>query len=196
MELPILLETFAACFSIDLTAGDIIKLLPVLFAFLFVDFFDTLGTLVGVASRSGIADKNGNFPNMNKALMSDAVATSVGAVFGTSTVTTFVESTTGIASGGRTGLTAVTVAVLFLISIFFASVFVSIPAFAIAPSLIYVGFLMFLDIQKLPFQDDKLFELIPAFICVLAMPLFYSISEGISWGIIVSVFAIVVFKFS
>ena len=127
--------------------------------------------------------KRGRLPAIKPALLSDAVATSVGAIFGTSTTTTFVESSAGVGVGGRTGLTAITTAVLFLVSIFLAPIFTAIPSFATAPALIVVGFLMFSAIADLKFDADNLTDTIPAYICVLAMPLFYSISEGISLGI-------------
>jgi AGZA family xanthine/uracil permease-like MFS transporter len=129
-------------------------------------------------------DEEGRLPNIKPALLSDAIATSAGAVLGTSTTTTFVESASGVAVGGRTGLTALTTGVLFLLSILFAPLFISIPAFATAPALIFVGFLMFEAVTDLVFTDDNLRETIPAYLCILAMPLFYSISEGICFGVI------------
>ena len=156
----------------------------IIFSFLFVDLFDTLGTLIGVSTKAGMLDKNGRLPNIRPALLADAIATSAGAVLGTSTTTTFVESSAGVAAGGRTGLTAMTTAVLFLVSMFFAPVFTAIPAFATAPALIIVGFLMFSNISQLKLNEKNYTSAIPAYLCIIAMPLFYSISEGISIGVI------------
>ena len=156
----------------------------ILCAFLFVDLFDTLGTLVGVSTKAGMLDEEGKLPGIKPALMADAVATTAGAVLGTSTVTTFVESSSGVAAGGRTGLTAVVSGFLFLISTLFAPLFTAIPSFATAPALIMVGFLMFGAISDIKFTDDNMTEAVPAYLCIIAMPLFYSISEGISIGII------------
>ena len=156
----------------------------VMFAFLFVDLFDTLGTLIGVASKADMLDKDGKLPRIRGALLSDAIGTSVGAMLGTSTTTTFVESSAGVAEGGRTGLTAVVTAVLFLISMLFAPIFIAIPSFATAPALVIVGFLMFTTIPDIKFSEESFLEAIPAYLCIVAMPLFYSISEGISIGII------------
>ncbi|HHT56965.1 NCS2 family permease [Herbinix luporum] len=154
----------------------------VVFAFLFVDLFDTLGTLIGVASKSNMLDKDGNLPRIKGALMADAVGTTAGALLGTSTVTTYVESATGVSEGGRTGLTSFVVAILFGLSIFLSPVFLAIPSFATAPALIIVGFYMISSILKIDFDDMS--EAIPAFICLIAMPFTYSISEGIAFGII------------
>ena len=162
----------------------IVNFIIVVFSFLFVDMFDTLGTLIGVSSKAGMLDKNGRLPKIKPALLSDAVATTAGAVLGTSTTTTYVESSAGVADGGRTGLTAMTTAFLFLISMFFAPVFTAVPSFATAPALIIVGFLMFSNITKIKFDEKNFVSAIPAYLCVLAMPLFYSISEGISIGVI------------
>ena len=158
--------------------------LVVVFAFLFVDLFDTLGTLIGVATKANMLDKDGHLPGIKPALMADAVGTTVGAVLGTSTITTFVESASGVSSGGRTGLAALTAALLFLLSTLFAPLFTAIPSFATAPALIMVGFLMVSSVTEIRFDDDNLGEAIPAYIAIIAMPLFYSISEGISLGII------------
>ena len=177
-------ETFGQCFAIDFSQIRVLDLVVVVFAFLFVDLFDTLGTLIGVATKADMLDKDGRLPGIKPALMADAVGTTVGAVLGTSTVTTFVESAAGVGVGGRTGLTAVVTAVLFLLSTLFAPLFTTIPAFATAPALIMVGFLMVTTISQISFEDDNLLDAIPAYIAVIAMPLFYSISEGISLGII------------
>jgi AGZA family xanthine/uracil permease-like MFS transporter len=177
-------ETFGQCFTIDLDAVGIFNFIVIIFAFLFVDLFDTLGTLIGVATKADMLDENGRLPKIKPALMSDAIATSAGAILGTSTTTTFVESSAGVAIGGRTGLTALTTGVLFLLATLFSPLFTSIPAFATAPALIFVGFLMFEAVLALKFDADSLTDTIPAYICILAMPLFYSISEGICFGVI------------
>ena len=168
-------DTFGQC---------IVNFIIVVFAFLFVDLFDTLGTIIGVSTKAGMLDENGKLPKIKPALMSDAIATSVGAVLGTSTTTTFVESSAGVAEGGRTGLTSVITGVLFLIAMIFSPLFITIPSFATASALIMVGFLMFGAVTDIKFTDDNLTEAIPAYLCIIAMPLFYSISEGISVGII------------
>lgn len=165
---------FSRVFSLDF--------LVVMFAFLFVDLFDTLGTLIGVASKADMLDKDGKLPKIKGALMSDAIGTSVGAVLGTSTTTTFVESAAGVAEGGRTGLTAVVAAALFGLSLFLSPIFLAIPSFATAPALVVVGFLMLTSITKIDFNDYT--EAIPAYICIIAMPFMYSISEGIAMGVI------------
>ncbi len=154
----------------------------IMFAFLFVDLFDTLGTLIGVASKADMLDKDGKLPRIRGALLSDAVGTSFGAMLGTSTTTTFVESASGVAEGGRTGLTAVVAAILFGLSLFLSPIFLAIPSFAIAPALIVVGFLMITSITKIDFADYT--EAIPAYITIIAMPFMYSISEGIALGVI------------
>ncbi len=176
--------TFGQCFSVDFSAVKIINFIIVVLSFLFVDIFDTLGTLIGVATKADMLDSEGRLPHIKPALMSDAIATSAGAVLGTSTTTTFVESASGVAAGGRTGLTAMVTAVLFLISTLFAPIFTAIPSFATAPALIMVGFLMVGTVTDISFKDDNLTEAIPAYLAILAMPLFYSISEGIAIGII------------
>ena len=177
-------ETFGQCFQVDWSAIRPLDFVVVIFAFLFVDLFDTLGTLIGVATKANMLDQNGKLPNLKPALMADAVGTSVGAVLGTSTVTTFVESASGVAAGGRTGLTAMVTGLLFLLATLFAPLFTAIPSFATAPALIMVGFLMFSSVTDIRFDDDNLTDAIPAYIAIIAMPLFYSISEGISLGII------------
>lgn len=154
----------------------------VMFAFLFVDMFDTLGTLIGVSSKANMLDKDGKLPHIKGALMADAVGTAVGALLGTSTTTTFVESASGVSEGGRTGLTAVVVAVLFGLSLFLSPIFLAIPSFATAPALVVVGFLMITSITKIDFNDFT--EAIPCYIAIIAMPFMYSISEGIAMGVI------------
>lgn len=176
--------TFGQCLNIDFSAVDIVNFIVIVFSFLFVDLFDTLGTLIGVSSKAGLLDENGRLPKIKPALLADAIATAAGAVLGTSTVSTYVESSAGVGSGGKTGLTAVTTAILFLASVFLAPIFIAIPSFATAPALIMVGFLMFSAITEIKFDKDSLTETVPAYIAIIAMPLFYSISEGISLGII------------
>ena len=177
-------ETFGQCFNIDFTGVGLFNFVVIVFSFLFVDLFDTLGTLIGVATKANMLDEEGRLPNIKPALMSDAIATSAGAILGTSTTTTFVESSAGVAVGGRTGLTAVTTAVLFLLATLFSPLFTSIPSFATAPALIFVGFLMFETVGELKFTSENLAEVIPAYLAIIAMPLFYSISEGICLGVI------------
>ena len=177
-------ETFGQCFNVEWGAIRPLDFIVVIFAFLFVDLFDTLGTLIGVATKADMLDKDGRLPRVKPALLADAIGTSAGAVLGTSTVTTFVESASGVAAGGRTGLTAMVSGILFLLSTLFAPLFTSIPSFATAPALIMVGFLMVSSVTEISFKDDNLTEAIPAYIAIIAMPLFYSISEGISLGII------------
>lgn len=176
--------TFGQCFRADFSGVSIVNFIVVVFSFLFVDLFDTLGTLIGVATKADMLDEGGRLPRIKPALLSDAIATSAGAVLGTSTTTTFVESASGVAVGGRTGLTAMVTAVLFLLSTLFAPIFTAIPSFATAPALIMVGFLMVGTVTDISFDDNNLTEAIPAYIAIIAMPLFYSISEGISMGII------------
>ena len=184
MDFSALGNTFGQCLKIDFAGIDIFNFIVVIFAFLFVDLFDTLGTLIGVATKADMLDEQGRLPRIKPALMADAVATSVGAVLGTSTTTTFVESSAGVAVGGRTGLTSMTTGILFLFATLFSPLFTSIPAFATAPALNFVGFLMFEGISELKFSADSLTDTIPAYLAILAMPLFYSISEGICLGII------------
>ena len=177
-------NTFGQCFNVDFNNVGIINFIVVVFSFLFVDLFDTLGTLIGVSTKADMLDEEGKLPAIKPALMADAIATSAGAVLGTSTTTTFVESSAGVAEGGRTGLTAMTTGLLFLVSMLFAPIFTAIPSFATAPALLMVGFLMFGAVTDIKFTDDNMLEAISAYLCIIAMPLFYSISEGISIGII------------
>ena len=165
---------FSIVFSLDFVV--------IMFAFLFLDMFDTLGTLIGVASKADMLDKDGKLPRIKGALLSDAVGTTVGAMCGTSTVTTFVESASGVAEGGRTGLTSLVAAVLFGLSLLLSPIFLAIPSFATAPALIVVGYLMLTSVTKIDFNDMT--EAIPCFIAIIAMPFMYSISEGISMGVI------------
>ena len=184
MDFSALGETFGQCFKINFGEINIFSFIVIIFSFLFVDLFDTLGTLIGVSTKAKMLDEEGKLPGIKPALLSDSIATSVGAVLGTSTVTTFVESSAGVVAGGKTGLTAVTTGVLFLLATLFSPLFTSIPSFATAPALIFVGFLMFESVVEIKFSSENLSEAIPAYLCILAMPLFYSISEGICLGII------------
>ena len=187
-----LLPDFSSGFGIPSLAPTFLKMdfskvfsgefLVVIFAFLFVDMFDTLGTLIGVASKADMLDEEGKLPRISGSLLADAVGTSVGAALGVSTTTTFVESASGVTEGGRTGLTSVTSALLFGLSLFLSPIFLAIPSFATAPALIVVGFLMISSVLKVDFSD--LCQGIPAFITLIAMPFMYSISEGIALGTI------------
>lgn len=179
LGIPSMAPTFL---KLDFSSLMSFNFITVMLAFLFVDMFDTLGTLIGVASKADMLDKDGKLPKIRSALLADAVGTSVGAVFGTSTTTTFVESASGVAAGGRTGLTAVVSALLFGLSLFLSPIFLAIPSFATAPALIMVGFLMVTSILKVDLHDYT--EAIPAYICLIAMPFMYSISEGIAMGVI------------
>ena len=158
------------------------EFITIVFAFLFVDIFDTLGTLIGASSKAGMLDEEGRLPHIKGALLADAVGTTAGAVLGTSTVTTFVESASGVSEGGRTGLTSLTTGILFLFSLFLSPVFLAIPSFATAPALIIVGFYMMSAVTEIDFSDAS--EGLPAFLCIIAMPFFNSISEGIAMGVI------------
>lgn len=169
-----------------------IKFVVVLLTFLFTDLFDTLGTLMGVAEQADLKDKDGNILNAKGALMADSIGTVVGACLGTSTVTSFVESTSGVAAGARTGLASVVTGILFLAALFFNPVFAIIPACATAPALVFVGYLMLKNVRGIDFEDPT--EGIPAFITIMTMPFAYSISKGIMWGMITYVFVKLVSK--
>lgn len=175
-------DTFGQCFNHKWSNIITKDFIVVIFTFLFVDMFDTIGTLVGVASKADMLDKDGKLPRIKGALFADAVGTSVGAVMGTSTVTTFVESASGVAQGGRTGLTSATTGVLFLVSIFLSPIFVSIPTFATAPALIIVGVYMIASVLKIDWNDFT--DSVPAFLAMAGMAFTYSISEGIAMGVI------------
>lgn len=159
-----------------------LNFITILCTFLFVDFFDTVGTLVGVSTRAGMLDENGKVPNVNKALLTDAIGTTLGACLGVSTVTTYVESSTGVAAGGRTGWTSITTGILFLLAMFFSPIFVAIPSCATAPALIYVGYLMLGSAKNIDFDDIT--EGLPAFITIAMMPLVYSIGDGLTFGVL------------
>ena len=179
LSVPSIAPIFA---HLNFTAIPIADFVVIILSFLFVDMFDTLGTLIGVATKADMLDKDGKLPHIKGALLADAVATTAGAVLGTSTTTTFVESASGVTEGGRTGLTAVTTAVLFGLALLLSPIFLAIPSFATAPALIVVGFYMVNQVGMIDFSDFT--EGIPAFICIAAMPFFYSISEGICMGVI------------
>ena len=175
-------KTFGQVFKTDFSGVGLLNFFAVMFSFLFVDLFDTLGTLIGVASKADMLDEDGRLPNIKGALMADSIGTCVGAVLGTSTTTTFVESASGVSEGGRTGLTGLVSAALFGVALFLSPIFLAIPSFATAPALIVVGFLMVSAVLKIDLNNP--FEGIPAFICIMAMPFMYSISEGIAMGTI------------
>lgn len=179
ISVPSLAPTFM---HLDFSAIATLNFVTIMLTFMFVDLFDTLGTLIGVASKADMLDEQGRLPNIKGALMADSIATTAGAILGTSTVTTFVESSAGVGAGGRTGLTAVVSAILFGLSLLLAPVFLAIPAFATAPALIVVGFLMVSSLMRIDFDDFT--EAVPAYIATIAMPFMYSISEGISMGVI------------
>ena len=175
-------KTFGQVFKVDFKGVGILNFFAVMFSFLFVDLFDTLGTLIGVASKADMLDEDGKLPHIKGALLADSIATCAGAVLGTSTTTTFVESASGVTEGGRTGLTSMTTGVLFLLAVVFSPLFLTIPSFATAPALVIVGFYMMGSALKIDFSDPS--EGIPAFLTILAMPTAYSISEGIAIGVI------------
>ncbi len=168
--------------QLDVRGAIDIGLIGVIIAFLFVDLFDTAGTLVGVSTQAGYLDEDGNLPKANRALLADAIGTTGGAIFGTSTVTTYIESASGVAEGGRTGLTGLVTAFLFLLSIFFMPIVGIVPGAATAPALVIVGTMMMSNILKIDWDDYT--EVLPAFICMITMPLAYSISHGIALGFI------------
>ena len=169
--------------QVDFSSVFTIEFFTILMAFLFVDLFDTIGTVIGCATKANLLDENGKLPKIKQVLLSDAFGTSIGALMGTSTVTTFVESSAGIAEGGKTGLTAITSGVLFLLTLFLSPIFLAIPAFATAPALIIVGFLMMQQVAKINWSSDSA-SAIPAYITIFAMAFMYSISEGICFGVI------------
>lgn len=166
--------------------SNIMSFITVVCTFLFVDFFDTVGTLVGVASRAGMLDEEGKVPNVGKALLVDAIGTTAGACLGVSTVTTYVESSTGVAAGGRTGWTSITTGILFLVAMFFSPIFISIPSCATAPALIYVGYLMLGAVKNIDFGEIT--EGVPAFLTIALMPLTASIGDGLTFGVLAYVF--------
>jgi adenine/guanine/hypoxanthine permease len=178
---PVSLPSAPLFWKFNFTGIFTLKFFTVFFTFLFVDMFDTIGTLMGVAEQGNLKDEHGNIKNVNQALLADAVGTVAGAVLGTSTVTSYVESTAGVAEGGRTGLTSLTTAILFLVALFLSPLFLLVPSAATAPALIIVGFMMMKAVANIEFKDPT--EGIPAFITIMAMPFSYSIATGISWGV-------------
>ena len=175
-------SVFGQCFKADFSSLRAFDFVAIVCAFLFVDIFDTLGTLIGCATKADMLDKEGKLPRIKEALLADAIATTAGAVLGTSTTTTFVESSAGVAEGGRTGLSSVVTGVLFLLAVFLSPIFITIPSFATAPALLFVGFLMISAVTAIDFNDFT--EAVPAYLALIAMPLTYSISEGIAAGVI------------
>ena len=175
-------SVFGQCFKADFSSLRAFDFIAIVCAFLFVDIFDTLGTLIGCATKADMLDKEGKLPRIKEALLADAIATTAGAVLGTSTTTTFVESSAGVAEGGRTGLSSVVTGLLFLLAVFLSPIFITIPSFATAPALLFVGFLMISAVTAIDFNDFT--EAVPAYLALIAMPLTYSISEGIAAGVI------------
>ena len=165
-------------------ASHIIQFIAITFSFLYVDLFDTVGTVVGVADKAGLLDKDGNLPRVDKVFLSDAVGTTAGALLGTSTITSFVESSAGVAAGGRTGLTAAVTGLMFVVSLVLSPIFLAIPSFATAPALIYVGMLMVFSITKVKFDDGDIADSIGAYLALVMMPLSYSIATGIMFAIL------------
>ncbi len=164
-------------------ATHLIQFVAITFSFLYVDLFDTVGTVVGVADKAGLLDEDGNLPRVGQVFLADAVGTTCGSLLGTSTVTSFVESSAGVAAGGRTGLTALTTGVLFLVSLVLSPIFLAIPSFATAPALIYVGMLMLMSVTKIKFDGD-IADSIGAYLAIVMMPLAYSIATGIMFAVI------------
>ena len=180
-------EAFAAPMMFQFDFGFIAKNLAsfaiIMFTFLYTDIFDTVGTLIGVAQKGNLLDKDGSLPKAGGALMADAVGTVVGACLGTSTVTSYVESSAGVAAGGRTGLTSVVTAILFFVSIILAPIFTTIPSFATTSAMMYVGLLMLSAIKKVDFESDVA-DTVGAFMAIVMMPLTYSIANGIMFGML------------
>jgi adenine/guanine/hypoxanthine permease len=179
---PQLSDWSGVLFQLDIAGALDITLIAVIFSFLFVDIFDTAGTLVGVSTQAGYLDKDGNLPKASKALLADAIGTTGGAIFGTSTVTTYIESASGVSEGGRTGLTGIVVAILFFLSLFLRPLVGIVPGAATAPALIVVGTMMMHNILSIKWDDFS--EALPAFVCLIAIPLTYSIANGIALGFI------------
>ncbi len=177
---------FSAIKDIDFSTIRIADIIIIVFSFLFVDMFDTIGTLIGVSEKTNFLDKNGKLPKLKNALLADAVATTAGAMLGTSTTTTFVESASGVAEGGRTGLTSIVTGLLFLLALLFSPIFIAIPSFATAPALIIVGLFMIENVVKIDFKDYT--EGLPAFITIVMMPFAYSIADGLIFGFLSYVF--------
>lgn len=170
-------------FDFSYVTGHVIEFAVIVFSFLYMDLFDTVGTLIGVANKGGLLDKDGNLPRVGRALMADAVGTVAGACLGTSTVTSYVESSAGVVQGGRTGLTAFFSALLFIVALFFSPIFLAIPGFATAPALIFVGLLMMSSVKNMTFEGD-IADSIGGFMAIIVMPFTYSIANGIMFGIL------------
>ncbi|MFW6007060.1 MAG: NCS2 family permease [Bacillota bacterium] len=183
MEMPRMADWSGVLLQLDIGSALRLSMVTVVLSFLFVDLFDTAGTLVGVSQQAGYLDEKGNLPKANKALLADAIGTTGGALFGTSTVTTYIESASGVAEGGRTGLTGVVVSVLFFLSLFFKPLVGIVPGAATAPALIVVGTMMMSNITEIDWDDFT--EVLPAFVAMIIMPMTYSISNGIALGFIV-----------
>lgn len=181
--LPVVEQSTLFQFDFAWVGEHLLDFVVIVFSFLFVDLFDTVGTLVGVASKGNLLDKDGKLPRAGRALMSDAIGTVVGACLGTSTVTSYVESSAGVAEGGRTGLTALTTAVLFIVAIFFYPIFTAIPGFATAPALVFVGLLMMGSVKKMEFEGD-IADTLGGFVAIIMMPFTYSIANGIMFGML------------
>ncbi len=181
-QVPAWSDFTSVAFQLDIAGALNLGLVGIVLSLLIVDLFDTAGTLVGVATQAGYLDKEGNLPKANRALMSDAVATTVGALAGTSTTTTYIESAAGVSEGGRTGLTGLTVAVLFAMSLFLMPLVGIVPAEATAPALIVVGILMMKSVVRIDWEDFT--QSFPAFLCIVGMPFTYSIADGIAFGFI------------
>lgn len=182
VALPRMADWNQVLFQLDLKSAFNFSMIGVIISFLFVDIFDTAGTLIGVSQQAGYLEEDGSLPKADKALLADAIATAGGALFGTSTVTTYVESSAGVAEGGRTGLTGIVVAILFFLSLFFQPLVAIVPGAATAPALIIVGVMMLANIRYIKWDDFT--EVLPAFVTMIAMPLTYSISNGIALGFI------------
>ena len=178
---PSISSTFCK-FDFAWIGSHVSEFVVIVFSFLFVDMFDTIGTVIGVAEKADLLDEDGNLPRVGRVLMADAIGTVAGFMLGTSTVTSFVESSSGVAEGGKTGLTAMTTGILFLVALFLSPIFLAIPSFATAPALVIVGLYMLSNVISIDFSDMS--EAIPCYVCIIAMPFFYSISEGISMGVI------------
>ncbi len=182
--IPPSLEPTFFKFNFEYIAKDLFSFISVVFAFLFVDLFDTVGTLVGVADQGNLLDKDGKLPRVGRALSCDAIGTVIGSILGTSTVTSYVESTAGVAAGGRTGLTAVSSAVMFVLALFLSPIFLAIPSFATCPALVFVGLLMIKSVKKMKFEGD-IADVLGGFVALIFMPFTYSIATGIMYGILV-----------
>ena len=179
---PSLAPTFFQ-FDFGFITGHFVNFAAIVFAFLFVDLFDTVGTLIGVADQGGLLNEKGELPNAGPALMSDAIGTVAGSVLGTSTVTSYVESTAGVAEGGRTGLTAISTAIMFVLALFLSPIFLAIPSFATTPALLFVGLLMMKSVLKMSFDGD-IADVVGGFLALVMMPFTYSIANGIMFGIV------------